>query len=159
MVETLEEDEPVPLLNMRNHWARSGGQPGRAGRRLVARSRDGGASWTEPIADEALVEPTCQASLLRYSWAADGPSRIVFANPAARSRTNMTVRLSYDEGRTWTVSRQVYAGSSAYCSLAVLPDGRIGLLYERDDYGEIAFASFTLAWLTESEARPQAQRQ
>jgi sialidase-1 len=156
LVETLQGGEPVLLLNMRNHWARSGNRPERAGRRLVARSRDGGASWSEPEPDEALVEPTCQASILRHSWPADGKSRILFANPASTSRRNMTVRLSEDEGRTWLAARTIHPGSSAYSCLAALLDGRVGLLYERDDYGKITFASFPLDWPKQSSGRQES---
>ena len=155
LVETLQEGRSVLLLNMRNHWARSGGQPGKAGYRLVSRSTDGGKSWSEPVLDKTLIEPTCQASLLRLTWTASGKSRILFANPASKSRKSLTVRLSEDEGRTWPVARQVHAGSSAYSCLAPLPDGRIGLLYERDDYGKLTFASFSVDWLM--EANPESK--
>jgi sialidase-1 len=64
---------------------------------------------------------------------------------------NGTVRLSYDEGESWPVSRTVYPGSFAYSCLTVLPDGTVGLLYERDDYGKITFARFDLAWLTNGQ--------
>ena len=63
----------------------------------------------------------------------------------------MTVRLSYDEGQTWPVQQLLYEGSSAYWDLVALPDGTIGCLYERDDYGRITFARFTLQWLTDGK--------
>ena len=47
-------------------------------------------------------------------------------------RVKMTVRLSYDEGETWPVSKLLHAGPSAYSSLAVLPDLSVGCLYERN---------------------------
>ena len=62
----------------------------------------------------------------------------------------MTVRLSDDDGRTWTASRVLYEGPSAYSSLAALRDGRIGLLFEYGDkspYERIAFTAFDLAWM------------
>jgi len=58
---------------------------------------------------------------------------------------------------TWPVSRLVHPGSSAYCCLARLPDGRIGLLYERDDYRTLAFVAFELEWLTRGEEPPVQQ--
>jgi sialidase-1 len=150
IVETTGHQGPEILLNARNHWARSGGRPDLAGKRIIARSRDGGRTWSEPALDDALVEPTCQASLLRYCWADDGgASRILFANPASRSRSRMTVRMSCDEGRTWPTSRLVDGSSSAYSSLTVLADGRIGLLYESGGYKRIKFAAFGLDWLTD----------
>ena len=120
-----------------------------SGRRAVARSRDGGETWTVPRDDPALIEPVCQASLLRYSWPeSDTKSRILFSNPASNQRNKMTVRLSCDEGRTWPVSRLLYPGPASYSCLMVLPDGRVGVLYERDHEAKITFASFRLGWLT-----------
>ena len=70
----------------------------------------------------------------------------------------MTVRLSYDEGRTWPVAKLIHAGGSAYSCLIVLPDKTIGLLYEKSasDYNNdadhtITFARFTLEWLTDGK--------
>jgi len=60
-------------------------------------------------------------------------------------------RLSYDEGKTWGVSRILHGGPSAYSCLAVLPDGDIGCLYEagrNSPYETMTFARFTLNWLT-----------
>ncbi len=123
-------------------------------RRAIATSEDGGETWSPVTLDEALVEPVCQASLLRYSFAGkDQKSRLLFANPASTGRQLMTVRISYDEGRTWPVSKLIYAGSAAYACLTKLPDESIGLLVERDGYRKITFARFDLGWLTEGQDR------
>ena len=86
-----------------------------------------------------------------------GRSRLLFANPAnPQNRTQLTVKLSYDEGHTWPVAKMIYAGPSAYSSLAVLGDGTIGLLYETGDshpYERIRFARFSLEWLTDGRDR------
>jgi sialidase-1 len=128
-------------------------------RRAVASSRDGGITWSPVTLDQALVEPICQASLLRYSWPGDGQrSRILFANPASTNREAFTIRLSYDEGATWPISRVLHAGPAAYSSLAVLPEGSIACLYERGTrkpYEQLTFAQFSLAWLTNSPNPPR----
>jgi len=124
------------VLNMRSYHGKN--------RRAVQRSRDGGGTWSPLELDEALIEPVCQASLI-----AAGKS-LLFSNPAAVTRTRMTVRLSEDGGRKWKSSRVMWEGPSAYSSLAVLPGGRIGLLYELGNarpYERIAFTSFTTGWL------------
>jgi sialidase-1 len=120
--------------------------------RYYSISNDKGGTWTEPVTDPGLVDVRCQASILRYPFEVDEVYPILFANPSSgyNDRVNMTVRLSYDDGTTWPVARTVYTGPSAYCCLATLPDGRIGLLYECGDegpYEKISFACFDLNWL------------
>ena len=139
------------LLNMRNH------PPKPENFRMIARSTDGGRTLSAAVPDRALVEPPAQASLLRFSSASNQDrNRLIFANPASTARERMTVRLSYDEGVTWAVSRVLHDGAAAYSSLVVLADRSIGLLFERGDrspYERITFARFTLEWLTSGSDR------
>lgn len=132
------------MLNMRSRR--------RKGCRAVAVTRDWGKTWSEIVDDATLIEPVCQASFIRYTDTRDGyaRNRLLFANPAStKARENMTVRLSYDEGKTWPVSKVVDPGPAAYSCLTVLPDGTIGLLYESENYGKITFVRFNLEWLTD----------
>lgn len=132
------------MLNMRSY----AGQHERA----VARSHDGGLTWSAVYLDPALIEPICEASLVSHSpkGRADR-SYLLFSNPADQARRDrITVRLSENEGKTWPVARLIYEGPSAYSSLAVLKDGTIGLLYERGEtsaYEGIEFAHFNRKWL------------
>ncbi len=133
------------MLNMRNYDRRMHS-------RAVAVSGDGGATWSEIVRDEALVEPICQASLIAAADAG-GNEVLLFSNPAhASRRVRMTVRLSRDGGATWPAARLLHEGPAAYSSLAVLPGGDIGCLYEcgeKGAYERIALARFSLAWLSE----------
>jgi sialidase-1 len=64
----------------------------------------------------------------------------------------MTVRLSYDDGQTWPVSKQITAGPAGYSDMAVGEDGTIYLAYENGNrrYSErISVARFNLEWLTD----------
>ncbi len=136
------------MLNMRNHPPTPG-----ANHRMVATSRDGGETWSPARADESLIEPPAQASLLRLPQGAGvtQPPRLLFSNPASSRRERMTVRVSEDEGQTWPIARVVHEGPAAYSSLVALKDGGIGLLFERGEkspYETITFAVFTLPWLT-----------
>jgi sialidase-1 len=141
------------MLNMRNH------PPKAENFRMVATSDDSGRTLSKAVADRALVEPPAQASLLRLTTTpGDGRNRLLFANPASTKRERLTVRLSYDEGATWPVSRVIAEGPAAYSSLVVLPDGAIGVLFEQGDrspYEKITFARFTLEWLTAGTDRVQ----
>ncbi|MGN6195881.1 MAG: sialidase family protein [Ginsengibacter sp.] len=110
------------ILNMRNS----------AGihQRQVALSRDGAKTWQKMHPDPVLIEPGCEGSLLYYNYP-KAKKALVFANPASTtSRSNMTVRLSFDKGRSWPLSKKLYAGPSAYSDLTLLPDGSIGCLFE-----------------------------
>jgi len=42
----------------------------------------------------------------------------------------MTLRVSYDDGKSWPVSRVLHAGPSAYSDLVRLRSGDVGVLYE-----------------------------
>ena len=126
-------------------------------RRAYALSRDRGATWSSPSEDEALVEPVCQGSVLRLSTEkAQGKSRVLFSNPASTRRENLTVRLSYDECKTWPVSRTLWTGPAAYSDLVVTADGTIGCLFEcgeKTPYETISLALFPLEWLTNGADR------
>ncbi len=121
--------------------------------RAVAWSRDGGASFAPIVHDAALLEPICEASVCRFTTASTHDrNRVLFANPASRTRDHLTVRLSYDECRTWPVGRLLHAGPAAYSDLCIAPDMNICCLYERGaegPYERITLARFNLAWLTD----------
>jgi sialidase-1 len=42
----------------------------------------------------------------------------------------MTLRVSYNDGKSWPVSKVLHAGPSAYSDLVSLRSGDIGILYE-----------------------------
>lgn len=125
------------LMNMRSFHGKN--------RRVVARSRDRGETWQDAHLDDNLIEPACQASLIRYG------ELLVFSNPAAITRTNMTVRVSRDEGRSWSDGKSLHSGPSAYSSLAALDAGQIACLFEcgeKSAYDEIRFRQFSLNWIS-----------
>lgn len=116
-------------------------------RRAMAVSEDSGRTFGRVYLDEALDTPVCQASAIRYSWASEGKSRILFSSPRGKSRSNLHVWLSEDEGKTWPVSRQIFQGGSAYSNLIRLPRDRVGVLFEKDGYKTITLATFDISWL------------
>jgi sialidase-1 len=121
------------LMNMRSNRGLN--------QRGVATSRDGGATWSA-IGDAAqLLEPVCQASLVRH----DATKQLLFSNPAAKTRINLTVRASADDGQTWRDVAVLHAGPAAYSSLVALDATHAGCLYERGEkraYEKITFARF-----------------
>ncbi|MGW5195054.1 exo-alpha-sialidase [Kribbella sp. NPDC004138] len=121
--------------------------------RMAAVSNDGGQTFTAPFATVAgLTTPVVQGSLqrLRAVDRGDKYNRILFAAPADPDRRRyMTIRSSFDEGKTWqTVAEgtRITSDWSGYSDLAILDTGEIGLLYEGgsvDARDQIRFARFT----------------
>lgn len=151
-------------------------------RRLITFSEDGATNWSEPFFHDAFFEPICFASMIRHSMQpAQSKNRILFCNPDSRHdpwmasrqstprsarnrhRTNLTVRMSYDEGHTWPVSKVIDPGISGYSDMAVTADGMIHLLYEGGTIEgfegnhfknqAMSVVSFNLEWLTDGEDR------
>ena len=139
----------------------------RAYRQAIAYSKDGATGWSKPQLNEQLYNPICFSSALRLPGGA-GKSRILFANPdshakpkplmkwGGRARENLTLKLSYDEGKTWPVAKVLEPGRSSYSDLAVLSDGTILCLYEQGYIADnpynnryMTVARFNLEWLTD----------
>ena len=123
------------------------------GLRIMHSSVDEGETWTTKE-EPQLIDPGNNASFIRYTAKEDGydKDRILFSNAKMKQgRYNMTVRISYDEGKTWTEGKTIYPGSSAYSSLTILENGDIGVFFEKDNYTENVFASFSLEWLTDGK--------
>jgi sialidase-1 len=116
------------------------------GVRAMAISDDGGDSWGKVFLDSTLNTPVCQANILRYSWPETKDSRdanlIFFSSPRGKDRKAMTVWSSRDDGRSWEIHKHVFPGGSAYSNLVVMPNGELGLLYEKDNYKTISFVSW-----------------
>jgi len=114
--------------------------------RAVAKSTDGGETWSEIWHDRQLVESRCQASIINYGKY-QGNNLLLFSNPAvAKDRTCMTIRASSNDGENWQISRLINPGPSGYSCLARLENGDIGILYECGDtrnYQRIIFQKFS----------------
>jgi sialidase-1 len=138
-------------------------------RRLVTYSSDGATHWTMPIPDEALFDPICAAGFVRYPSSREHPATLLFSNPDSSSfitgdhsgpypRQRLAVRVSFDDGKTWPVTKLIDAGSSAYSDLAVAKDGTVLCLYEsgslagkEGNIDHITLARFNLRWLSTRE--------
>jgi sialidase-1 len=141
------------LINMRT-------RTGERRRRIQSISPDGATGWSKPEFVDDLYEPTCMGSIQRYSKAPlQEKNRLLFSNPrppeGKNQRENLTVSLSYDEGKTWPVRRVLWAGvlGPGYSDLAVLRDGTILCVHgiphsSKGGGGSIAISRFNLEWLT-----------
>ena len=122
--------------------------------RYIALSKDGGQTWSEEFHETALTDPVCQGSLIRQPDTSAGETKpwLLFVNCNSIDRINLTVKLSFDDGRTWSSGKTIQPSHAAYSCAVVLKDGTLGVLYEtgkEHPYEKISFAHFDLEWLTE----------
>jgi sialidase-1 len=106
------------------------------GARVVSISEDGGLTMASSSPDPRLIEPLngCQASLLTYAFGPNRQATLLFANPAdLHQRTNGRLRLSTDNGQTWSRGFGYGDGPgsfSGYSDLARFANGDVALLVE-----------------------------
>lgn len=134
----------------------------RGGGREFNRSTDKGKTWGTHYTTADLKSPACNSSLLVYTAKADGyeKDRILHTVPYSNSRENVSLCLSYDEGKSFPIRKTICPGASAYSSLTILPDGSIGCLFE-DGSSEMdmVFVNCSLEWLTDGkDSYQQASR-
>jgi sialidase-1 len=102
--------------------------------RAMYETKDMGAHWTPHVADGRLPDPVCMASLLHVPAAENvlGRDLLLFANPAdPDDRRNLTLRISYDGGATWTGAVLLDEGEGwGYSCLTMIDPDTVGILYE-----------------------------
>jgi sialidase-1 len=129
------------ILNMRNYDRT-------IKTRKISISDDGGLSWGNIYPDSVLIEPVCQASLLFYRQKESGENNVLFLNPASENkRENITIRISTDNGHSWSGSKVLHQGPSAYSDMTEQQDGKIGCLFEagvKSAYEGIVYKSISV---------------
>jgi sialidase-1 len=128
------------MMNARN-------QKGDVKARIVARSEDGGQTWNSISIDKNLPDPVCEGSLLELGMK-KGKQLLAFCNAADTiRRNNLTLRISDDEGLSWKKNILIDGSPdnkkdfTAYSDIVKINKKLIGVLYERNGYGEIVFTS------------------
>lgn len=123
------------MLNMRDDRNRK--DKGETNGRAVAVTTDWGKTWAvHSSSNSALPEPNCMASIISADIEVNGKLQQVlfFSNPNNKNeRTNMTIKASLDEGRTWPESLQTElnaSGGYGYSCMSMVDDKTIGILYE-----------------------------
>ena len=129
-----------------------------SGFRKVARSTDGGQTWSEPASDKNLPDSVDNAQIIRAfpNAAPDDPRAKVLLlshspNPKPWSRDRGTISMSCDDGASWATGKVFHEPFVGYTTIAVQSDGSIGLLSEDASdgasYGGIWYRNFTMSWV------------
>lgn len=127
------------------------------GARYFSTSNDKGRTWSQLGQWMEMVEPGCNGDMIYYTSVKDGydKNRILHTVPNhLTKRENVSVFLSYDEGKSWPVKKTICASGSAYSALCILKDGTIGIYTEENKDTEdfsMYFTNVSLEWLTEGK--------
>ncbi len=128
------------LFNCRN-------QSGDAKYRIQAFTKNAGETWDKVSIAYDLPDPVCQGSMIDYQ-PKTGAKVLIFSNANSQTkREKLTVRVSTDDGKSWSAGKEIYTGAAAYSDLVVQQNGQIGVLYEKDGYTKISYAQFSYDWL------------
>lgn len=106
--------------------------------RLLARSFDGGVSFTDLQPHTQLPDPSDNGGLA--TW---GEYLVCTHNRSRDSRANLVAAISADSGNSWSKIIPIYPGSAGYSVAQELPDGDLGVLYEKSGYTQLVFAKIT----------------
>lgn len=124
------------MLNMRNetgHFCRA-----------ITVSDTGYSHWSPVFYDNKLIEPICNASMINYN-----KNTLLFVNPShKKERVNGTIRVSFDDGKTWPFSHTFQKGYAGYSDICVTPDGKIHIFMETDPLFSISHFQLTLNDIT-----------
>ena len=101
---------------------------GSLNQRVYSISKDGGLTWSALTQAPELVDPVCQGSLT--SSTVDNGYAVFFSNAANTKRTNMTIKMSMNDGTNWTKKKVVFTGPSGYSDLQMLSSDQTSILYE-----------------------------
>ena len=135
-----------------------------SGFRKVARSTDGGQTWSEPASDKNLPDSVDNAQIIRAfpnAAPSDPRAKVLLLshspNPKPWSRDRGTISMSCDDGASWATSKVFNENFVGYTTIAVQSDGSIGLLSEDGNYGGIWYRNFTMNWVGDqcNQAQPE----
>ena len=126
-------------------------RPGAKGYRRVAISSDGGVNYTNLHDDKNLPDPNNNAQITRaFPDAPEGSAKakiLLYSSAGPDVRSNGLVRISFDDGTTWSAGKLFKSGYMAYSVITALSDaagGGYGLFYEG---AGMAYTHVSLAWL------------
>lgn len=144
----VELSDGAIMLNMRANANRQ--DTSSTNGRAVAVSSNLGQDWTiHATSHNALPEPTCMASIIRHDFVQDGQKKsvLLFSNPDSKTaRKNMTIKVSYDDGKTWSATKKILLDegkSRGYSCLTSIDDHTIGILYESSQ-ADMVFQTVTI---------------
>lgn len=133
------------------------------GKRAIFVTRDFGKTWQPHETNtNTLNDPACQASLISVEHPQHG-RLLLYSHPNSRpkGRNTMSIRVSRDDGKTWSEGYEYDSRECwGYSCLAMVDDENVGLFYEpshvseTNDYHGIGFLSIPLETIMSGKTEP-----
>ncbi|MBE7056993.1 MAG: exo-alpha-sialidase [Ruminococcaceae bacterium] len=102
------------------------------GKRIIVKSDNGGETWGEIGYHDILPETSCQAS--QISCVVGDRHCLIFAAPTEGYRRNLYVKASFDDGKSYSDGKLVCEGFAAYSGVVLMPDNKVGVIYEHGSF-------------------------
>ena len=104
--------------------------------RAISISDNGQTGWSPPRFPTATcrsrsARAASSGSVNRRTTRGPRPLFVNPHNPSGKTRKNLTVKLSYDEGETWPEAKAIESGPVSYSDLAVGRDDQIYCFFDR----------------------------
>lgn len=112
-------------------------------------STDGGETWGPSREVKELPEPIegCEGALLYHP----STHKLYFSHPdpdADLLRNRLKVWSSTNGGTTWQDHAIVWGKAAGYSSLVVMPNGDLGVFYDRNNHSMAIFEAQSVSWTT-----------
>ena len=107
--------------------------------RIISLSSNGGETWDTTFVDYNLPDPVCEGSLLNIGTKKEKSILAFCNNDDKKKRDSLTLRISFDEGKSWKKNILIEPKNTGYSDIVKLSKKKIGVLYETDGYKEIKF--------------------
>lgn len=152
----------VVELNQDGHLLMNIRPNGPIWKRYLSRSYDYGETWTDAKVQNDLPSSGSNGDTIYYTSTLNGYDKnrlitlvdsTVWNGQRNGYPGNPKFYISYDEGYTWTNSKELYQGDAGYSSLAILKDGSIGILAELGNSwnGPIYFLRTSIEWCNSND--------
>ena len=100
--------------------------------RRMSFSDNGGETWSETTVHPQILDPACNGDVINYSYKGNQNILIHTIPYHSQLRKNVSLLVSFDNGKTWPWHQSLVPTGSAYSSITQLADGTLGCVVERN---------------------------
>ena len=94
--------------------------------RRMSFSDNGGETWSETTVHPQILDPACNGDVINYSYKGNQNILIHTIPYHSQLRKNVSLLVSFDNGKTWPWHQSLVPTGSAYSSITQLADGTLG---------------------------------